>query len=112
MLPRAFGLREGKMIDSVVRCPRVRARLRGSTFGGVLDEYVQQLQTRGYARGTICKSLGAVEHFGSWIRDRGFSPSAVNRDLVHSFLHRHLPRCRCASPSSAEIRLVRPALNY
>jgi integrase/recombinase XerD len=112
MLPQADDLREGLMIDQVVTCPRVRARLRGSTFGGVLDEYVKQLQTRGYARSTIRNSLGAVEHFGSWLRDQGLAPSAVSRDLVHPFLHGHLPRCRCAPPSSAEVRLVRPALNY
>lgn len=100
------------MIDHVFKCPRVRARLRGSTFGSVLDEYVRQLQARGYARSTIRNSLGAVEHFGSWLRNQGLATGAVSRERVHSFLHRHLPKCRCARPSSTEIRLVRPALNY
>jgi site-specific recombinase XerD len=112
MLPQAGDLREGKMIDQVFTCPRVRARLRESTFGGVLDEYVRQLRARGYVHVTIRTLLGAVEHFGSWLRGRGLTPQAVSRDLVHSFLHRHLPRCRCASPSPTGIRVVRPALNY
>lgn len=100
------------MIDQVFTCSRVRARLRESTFGGVLDEYVRQLHARGYVRVTIRTGLGAVEHFGSWLRDQGLTPAAVSRDLVHSFLHGHLPKCRCAPPSPTEIRVVRPALNY
>jgi len=100
------------MIDEVFTCPRVRVRLRQSTFCGVLDEYVRQLQMRGYARGTIRNCLGAVEHFGWWLRKQGLAPTAVSQDLVHSFLHRHLPRCRCAPPSPTEVRVVRPALNY
>lgn len=100
------------MIERVFTCSRVRARLRESTFGGVLDEYVAQLQTRGYARNTIRNCLGAVEHFGSWLRDQRLTPAAVSRDLVHSFLRRHLPQCRCAPPSPTQIRIVRPALNY
>jgi site-specific recombinase XerD len=100
------------MIDEVFTCLRVRARLRESTFGDVLDEYVAQLQTRGYARNTIRNCLGAVEHFGSWLRSQGLPASAASRDRVYSFLHGHLPKCRCASPSPTEIRYVRPALNY
>ena len=100
------------MIDQVFTCPHVRARLREGTFGGVLDEYVGQLHARGYARAAIRNSLGAVEHFGSWLRRRRLAASAVSRDRVHSFLHRHLPGCRCPPPSPTEIRVVRPALNY
>jgi len=100
MFSQADDLREGMMIDQVFTCSRVRARLRESTFGGVLDEYVRQLQARGYVRGTIGKCLGAVEHFGSWLRDQGLTPAAVSRDLIHSFLHGHLPRCRCARMSA------------
>jgi integrase/recombinase XerD len=112
MLLQADDLREGMMIDQVFTCSRVRARLRASTFGGVVDEYVRQLQARGYARVTIRTLLGGLEHFGSWLRDQGLTPAAVSRDLAHSFLHRHLPKCRCAPPSPTEIRIVRPALNY
>src|SRR5262245_41313308 len=100
------------MIDEVFTCPRVRARLRGSMFAGVLDEYVAQLQTRGYARNTIRNFLGAVEHFGSWLRSHPLPASAVSRELVTSFLHRHLPSCRCSPPSPTEMNIVRPALNY
>lgn len=100
------------MIDQVFTCPLVRARLREGTFGDVLDEYVGQLQARGYARATIRISLGAVEHFGSWLRRRRLAVSAVSRERVHSFLHRHLPACRCAPPSPTDIRAVRPALHY
>jgi site-specific recombinase XerD len=100
------------MIDQVFTCSRVRARLRESTFGGVLDEYVRQLHARGYVRGTIQTRLGAVEHFGSWLRDQGLTPAEVSHDLVHSFLHRHLPKCRCGPPSPTQIGVVRPALNY
>jgi site-specific recombinase XerD len=100
------------MIDQAFTCPRVRARLRRSLFGDLLDEYVAQLQTRGYTRNTIRNSLGAVEHFGSWLHAHGHSLSEVNPDVVHSFLHQHLPKCRCPRPSSNEIGIVRPALNY
>ena len=85
--------------------------IRASTFCGILDRYVGQLQARGYVRVTIRTLLSAVEHFGSWLRDQGLTPAAVSRELVHSFLHRHLPKCRCAPPSPTEIRVVRPALN-
>jgi len=112
MPPQANDLREGMMIDQVFTCSRVRARLREGAFGGVIDEYARQLQGRGYARSTIRNALGAVEHFGSWLRGQGLAPSAVSRERVHSFLHVHLPRCRCAPPSPTEVRDVRPALNY
>jgi len=100
------------MIDQVFTCPRVRARLRRNLFGGLLDEYVAQLQPRGYARNTIRNSLGAVEHFGSWLRAHGHSLSEVSADVVHSFLHKHLPKCQCPRPSPNKIGIVRPALNY
>lgn len=100
------------MIDQAFTCPRVRARLRRSLFGDLLDEYVAQLQTRGYSRNSICKSLGAVEHFGSWLHAYGHSLSEVNAVVVHSFLHKHLPKCRCPRPSPTDIIIVRPALNY
>jgi site-specific recombinase XerD len=100
------------MIDQVFTCARVRARLRGGTFGGVLDKYAAQLQSRGYARNTIRNCLGAVEHFGSWLRGQGLPASAIRGDRVRSFLHGHLPKCRCAPPSPTDIRIVRPALNY
>ena len=83
------------MIDKAFTCPHVRARLRRNLFGDLLDEYVAQLLTRGYARHTIRLSLGAVEHFGFWIGTHGHSPSGVNAALVHSFLQKHLSRYRC-----------------
>lgn len=100
------------MIDQIFTCPRVRTRLRRSLFGDLLDEYVAQLQTRGYAHHSIRNSLGAVEHFGFWLGTHGRSPSEVNAAVVRTFLQKHLPRCRCPRPAPNKIIIVRPALNY
>lgn len=100
------------MIDQAFTCPRVRARLRRNLLCDLLDDYVGQLQTRGYSRNTIRNFLGVVEHFGSWLRAHRHSLSDVNPELIHSFLYVHLPKCRCSRPSPNKIEMVRPALNY
>jgi site-specific recombinase XerD len=100
------------MINRIYVCQHVLTRLKRNPCWSVLNEYVAQLQIRGYTRNTIRNSVGVVEHFGLWMKAQRLSLSKINLDLVHSFLHEHLPKCRCPRPSPNKLVMARPALNY
>jgi integrase len=91
---------------------RVRIRLHANPLGELLEEYTAALRGRGYLRSTLRNHLWALEHFGLWLRAQRLSARDVNRERVHSFLHEHLPACRCPAPAPCRLCHVRPALNH
>lgn len=98
------------MLDQIFACPRARSRLRAGPLGTLLDEYAIRLDARGQARCSIRDYVWAVEHFGSWLNAQDLLLPAVNKDLVHSFLYKHLSRCHCPRPAPTNLIHVRPAL--
>lgn len=98
------------MFEDLFGCPQVRHRLQAHPFAGFLSEYATYLHSQGYALSTLQKYVGIVEHFASWLHSQGLSLVAVNLDVVHAFLAKHLPKCRCPSPSTTCRCDVRRAL--
>ena len=68
-------------------------------LGIILIDFVEHLQSLGYACWTIRDYAGVIEHFGGWLKSRRFDPSHISPELVHSFLRKHLDRCHCPRPA-------------
>jgi integrase/recombinase XerD len=100
------------VLDQIFERPDIRSRLRTGAVASLLDEYATRLHASGHTRRSIRQCIWAVEHFGSWLQTRDLSIPAVNKDLVCSFLYKHLPRCRCPSPAPTNLRNVRSALHH
>lgn len=78
---------------------RVRCRMTSNHLGIILVDFVEHLQSLGYASWTIRVYAGAVEHFGGWLKSRRIDPSDISLELIRSFLGRHLDRCHCPKPA-------------
>jgi site-specific recombinase XerD len=100
------------MLDQVISCPRARSRLRAGPLGVLLDEYAAQLHARGYSRASIYNNVRAVGHFSAWLHAQALTLTAVNEQLIHSFLHEHLAKCDCPAPAPTDLSAVRPGLRY
>ena len=100
------------MLDQFFPRPRDRARLRANTLGAWLEAYVAYLDARGHAPGTIQKYAQAVEHFGAWLTSEQLAIEDVSQAMINSFLHDHLPLCRCPTPAPTCLRQVRSALAH
>ena len=98
------------MLDKVFNRPYVLARLRGGPFGELIDDFAARLQAQGYTRSTIRSRIGAVEHFGSWLRSRPLSSRRPSQEAIRCFLFEHLPSCRCPLSAMCSLNIVRPAL--
>lgn len=98
------------MLEHLFRCPQVQQRLQAHPVADFLSQFATHLHSRGYAPTTIRDYVRVVEHFASWLHSQGLALAAVNLDVVDAFLVKHLPKCRCPSPSSPRRSLVRPAL--
>ena len=94
------------MLEKVFRRRRVRQRIRQNPHGSVLEEFVRYLLSRGYQAGTVHQYVFAAEHFGRWL-----GPRELTRESVARFLKRHVPLCRCKTPTAKSGRSVRAALN-
>jgi site-specific recombinase XerD len=79
------------MLDQHFRRPRVRARLRADLLGCWIEAYVDYLDQRGHAPGTIQQYVQGVEHFGVWLAFEHITIEDVTRATIDSFLHDHLP---------------------
>lgn len=98
------------MLDHYFRRLRVRARLRANLLGNWIEAYVSYLDQRGHPPGTIQQYVQAVEHLGVWLASEHIPVEAVTRATIDSFLHDHLPHCKCPSPASTCLHQVRAAL--
>jgi integrase/recombinase XerD len=78
---------------------RVRRRMAASHLCIILTDFVEHLQSLGYASWTIRDYAGAVEHFGAWLKSRCLASSRISPELVRWFLRKHLDRCHCPKPA-------------
>jgi integrase/recombinase XerD len=100
------------MLDHLFRRPRVRARMRANPLGARIEAYVAYLDNRGHPPGTIQQYVQAVEHFGVWLSSEHIAIEDVTRATIDSFLHDHLPHCRCPTPAPTCLYQVRAALAH
>jgi integrase/recombinase XerD len=81
---------------------RVCRRIAGGHMGIILGDFIEYLQGLGYSPWTIRDYVGAVEHFGWWLKSRRLSPADISPEVVRSFLQRHFTRCRCPKPAPCD----------
>jgi len=98
------------MLDHYFLRPRVLERIRANPLAAWLPSYIAYLAARGHTRSTVRYSVRAVEHFGNWLASQHIAPGDVTWATIRSFLHEHLPVCRCSPPASTQLRQVRAAL--
>jgi integrase/recombinase XerD len=100
------------MLDHLFRRPRVRARMRANPLGAWIEAFVTYLDERGHPPGTIQQYVQAVEHFGVWLASEHIAVESVTRATIGTFLHDHLPHCRCPTPAPTCLYQVRAALTH
>jgi len=67
-----------------------------SELRSVADVYIQTLRDKRYSRPTIEQYGNAFAHFARWMTRRGLHVCDIDESMIHQFVHRHLPVCRCA----------------
>lgn len=93
------------MLESIFRRSSVRERIESNPIAPVLVDYIAYLTARGHGPAPLHQYVFAVEHYGRWLRER-----PIDHRTVDSFIHRHLPRCRCNKPCPRHVPTVRAAL--
>jgi integrase/recombinase XerD len=59
------------------------------------EGYVKDLTGHGYALRTMQFYVGAVAHFSHWLAGLHIGLTDIDEKVIHRFLDRHLPHCRC-----------------
>jgi site-specific recombinase XerD len=85
-------------IEDLFKSPRARRRLASSHLHIIIEAFALDLQARGYSRKVLYRHVGAVAHFGRWLKDQRVGLEQLSTRHVQEFLRQHLARCRCASP--------------
>ncbi|TAK29534.1 MAG: integrase [Myxococcaceae bacterium] len=99
------------MLDQFFRRRRVRRRIQRNLLAEALTALADHLGRRGHPEVVLQSYMQAAEHFGYWLRRKGFAAADVNAGTVRTFLVRHLPHCHCPPPHPRAIPLVRAALH-
>lgn len=74
--------------------------------------YIEALQARCYADGTIGAYLRCLAHFSHWLKGEELTASSVDQALVEWFLRYHLPVCACSAPRRSCVPEMRAALHH
>ena len=98
------------MSQSYFKRAFARRRIAGNPVGIIFESFVDDLRARGHTPNTIRNYVGAVEHFGTWLKPQGISLKDIRQRHVRLFLGEHLSRCHCPKPSSCALTICRPAL--
>jgi len=89
---------------------RARSWMQQTILTEFTEDVVTRFHERGYCTATICRYLRNIAHFGQWLGYRRLDAANVDRDLVASFLDRHLPRCHCRTRVDRNRNAVRASL--
>jgi integrase/recombinase XerD len=77
-----------------------------------ITPYIEALQVRCYADGTIGAYLRCLAHFSHWLEGEELTAPSVDRALVEWFLRYHLPVCACPAPCRSCVHEMRAALHH
>jgi site-specific recombinase XerD len=69
-------------------------------LGIILTGFSDHLQSLGYAPMTVQDYIRSANHFCRWLKIRRYSTADINREIIHSFLEKHLRHCHCPRPAS------------
>lgn len=87
-----------------------RRRIAANPVGIIFESFVGDMRARGHTSNTIRNYVGAVEHFGTWLKLQGVSLTDIRQHHVRLFLGEHLSRCHCPKPASCALAICRPAM--
>lgn len=76
-----------------------------------ITPYIEALQVRCYADGTIGAYLRCLAHFSHWLEGEELTVPSINQALVERFLQYHLPVCACPAPRKSCLYEMRAALH-
>jgi len=89
---------------------RVRGQIANHHLGIILGAFGDDLRALGYAPLTVCDYVRAADHFGRWLKTRHVYPADITREIIRTFLQRHLRHCRCHRPASCDRKTAGSAL--
>ena len=98
------------MLEHYVRDRLVLARLRRNPLKEHIERLVAEMREQGYSSSTIQTYIRVADHFGRWFGKRWRRSRVLGGEAIDAFLHRHLPRCTCPSPSQRDVAMIRPVL--
>jgi integrase/recombinase XerD len=75
-----------------------------------LTRFPAFLGSRGHPPSTVAMYAGAAAHFVRWLREHHSRTRFATQERVDEFLYGHLPRCRCATSGTRDLKTVRAAL--
>jgi len=89
---------------------RVGSPLDGEHLDIILADFSHHLQSLGYASLTVQDYCRSAKHFFRWLRARHVQPADITREIIRSFLQKHLRHCHCPRPASRDSRTSGTAL--
>lgn len=98
------------MFEDHFRRPRVCARMRANPLAELLESLADRLADRRHQPEVLQRYLQAAEHYGRWMGRRRNGNLVVDEQSIRTFVHLHLPRCRCRPPAPRHRQTVRAAL--
>ena len=98
------------MLEHYFKCHRVQVRLKANVLCNEIEKLIDHLHVCGYRFQTIQSYVPKVEHFGNWLNARNIPKSSIDKDTIHLFLYKHLPKCKCITPCSINFKNLRAAL--
>ena len=81
------------MLESLSVRPRICEQIRSGPPGAWVDDFVEVLATRGYARSVIRRHVRSVAIFGAWLERQGLAAVEVDEAIITGFVS-ELPRCQ------------------
>lgn len=86
--------------------------LTGGPLKDLITPYLEALQARRYAGGTIGQYLRCLAHFSYWLKVESLAVPDLDREVVERFLRQHLPFCTCPAPRRLCVYEARAALHH
>ncbi len=98
------------MLSIYIKRPYVLKRMQCSYFGDKFNMYITHLHKQGYKSETIRVYCQSVEHFGKWLKSKSVPRKNVNKNLIKTFIKKHLPKCKCLTPKTRDTKTIRASV--
>ncbi|WP_322041413.1 site-specific integrase [Burkholderia diffusa] len=98
--------------DPCLACLARRDWLLNGPLSNFISSYIEALQSRRYARGTIGAYLRCLAHFSYWMKYEGVPVTSIDHALIERFIRLHFPICTCPAPCRSVVSETRAALHH